>query len=142
MAKLNPYLNFDGTCEKAFNFYKTVFGGEFTYFSRIGDIADMEASDEDRNLVMHVSLPIGNDILMGSDVPTRMKSQFKSGNNNYISLSPDSREETDRIFNELSAGGEIEMPMEEMFWGDYFGSFRDKYGIWWMINYNLVGETA
>lgn len=137
MAKLNPYLNFDGTCEEAFNFYKTVFGGEFTYFSRMGDMAAMEASDEDRNLVMHVSLPIGSDILMGSDVPTSMKSLFKSGNNNYISITPDTREEADRIFNELSAGGEVEMPMEEMFWGDYFGSFKDKYGIYWMINYNL-----
>lgn len=137
MAKLNPYLNFDGTCEEAFNFYKTVFGGEFTYFSRMGDMAAMEASDEDRNLVMHVSLPIGSDILMGSDVPTSMKYLFKSGNNNYISITPDTREEADRIFNELSAGGEVEMPMEEMFWGDYFGSFKDKYGIYWMINYNL-----
>lgn len=137
MAKLNSYLNFDGTCEEAFNFYKTVFGGEFTYFSRMGDMAAMEASDEDRNLVMHVSLPIGSDILMGSDVPTSMKSLFKSGNNNYISITPDTREEADRIFNELSAGGEVEMPMEEMFWGDYFGSFKDKYGIYWMINYNL-----
>lgn len=137
MAKLNPYLNFDGTCEEAFNFYKTVFGGEFTYFSRMGDMAAMEASDEDRNLVMHVSLPIGSDILMGSDVPTSMKSLFKSGNNNYISITPDTREEADRIFNELSAGGEVEMPMEEMFWGDYFGSFKDKFGTYWMINYNL-----
>lgn len=137
MAKLNPYLNFDGTCEEAFNFYKTVFGGEFTYFSRMGDMAAMEASDEDRNLVMHVSLPIGSDILMGSDVPTSMKYLFKSGNNNYISITPDTREEADRIFNELSADGEVEMPMEEMFWGDYFGSFKDKYGIYWMINYNL-----
>lgn len=137
MAKLNPYLNFDGTCEEAFNFYKTVFGGEFTYFSRMGDMAAMEASDEDRNLVMHVSLPIGSDILMGSDVPTSMKSLFKSGNNNYISITPDTREEADRIFNELSADGEVEMPMEEMFWGDYFGSFKDKFGTYWMINYNL-----
>ena len=139
MAKLNPYLNFDGTCEKAFNFYKSVFGGEFTYFSRMGDIEAMEASENDRNLIMHVSLPIGNEVLMGSDVPSTMKSQFKSGNNNYISITPDSREEADRLFSELSEGGEVEMPMEEMFWGDYFGSFRDKYGTSWMINY-YVGE--
>ena len=103
----------------------------------MGDMAAMEASDEDRNLVMHVSLPIGSDILMGSDVPTSRKYLFKSGNNNYISITPDTREEADRIFNELSADGEVEMPMEEMFWGDYFGSFKDKYGIYWMINYNL-----
>lgn len=139
MTKLNPYLNFDGTCEEAFNFYKSVFGGEFTYLSKMGDmnVEGMVVSEEDRNLVMHVSLPIGNDILMGSDVPGQMKSLFKSGNNNYISLMPDSRKEADRLFNELSAGGGVEMPMEEMFWGDYFGSFRDRYGIWWMINYPL-----
>ncbi|HBG58318.1 VOC family protein [Proteiniphilum sp. UBA1028] len=139
MAKLNPYLNFDGTCEEAFNFYKSVFGGEFTYLSRMGEfnVEGMDISDEDRSRVMHVSLPVGENILMGSDVPGHMKSQFKPGNNNYISLTPDSREEADRLFNELSVGGEVEMPMEEMFWGDYFGNFRDKYGIWWMINYPL-----
>jgi PhnB protein len=140
MAKLNPYLNFEGTCEEAFNFYKSVFGGEFSYFSRMGDFPaeGMELQEEDRDRVMHVSLPIGDDVLMGSDVTCDMKSLFKAGNNNYISLSPDSREEADRIFNELSAGGEVEMPMEEMFWGDYFGSFKDRYGICWMINYPLV----
>lgn len=135
MTKLNPYLNFDGTCEEAFNFYKTVFGGEFTYFSKMGEIEGMEASEDDKNLIMHVSLPIGKDVLMGSDAPTNMKSQFKSGNNNYICISPDSKEEADRLFKELSVDGEIEMPMEEMFWGDYFGSFKDKYGVCWMINY-------
>jgi PhnB protein len=140
MAKLNPYLNFDGTCEEAFNFYKSVFGGEFSYFSKMGEInmEGMPIPDEDRNLVMHVSLPIGDDILMGSDVSSHVKSHFKSGNNNYISLMPDSREEADRLFNELSAGGEVEMQMEEMFWGDYFGSFRDRFGIWWMINFPLT----
>lgn len=139
MTKLNPYLNFDGTCEEAFNFYKSVFGGEFTHISKMGDfnVEGMPVADEDRNLVMHVSLPIGDDILMGSDVSGQMKSLFKSGNNNYISLSPDSREEADRLFDALSAGGEVEMAMEEMFWGDYFGSFRDRYGIWWMINFPL-----
>lgn len=139
MAKLNPYLNFEGTCEEAFNFYKSVFGGEFSYFSRMGDFPaeGMELKEEDRNRVMHVSLPIGDDILMGSDVTSGMKSLFKAGNNNYISLMPDSREEADRLFNELSAGGEVEMPMEEMFWGDYFGSFKDRYDIYWMINYPL-----
>lgn len=139
MAKLNPYLNFEGTCEEAFNFYKSVFGGEFSYFSRMGDFPaeGMELKEEDRNRVMHVSLPIGDDILMGSDVTSGMKSLFKAGNNNYISLMPDSREEADRLFNELSAGGEVEMPMEEMFWGDYYGCFKDRYDIYWMINYPL-----
>lgn len=139
MIKLNPYLNFDGNCEEAFNYYKKVFGGEFSYFSRMSDVENEEFPEEDKNLIMHVSLPIGNDILMGSDVATDMKPMFKQGNNNYISITPTSREEADRLFNELSAGGEVEMPMEEMFWGDYFGSFRDKFGIYWMINY-FVGE--
>jgi len=139
MTKLNSYLNFDGTCEEAFNFYKSVFGGEFSYFSKMGDInvEGMPINDADRNLVMHVSLPIGDDILMGSDVPGHMKPHFKAGNNNYISIVPVSREEADRIFNGLSAGGEVEMPMQETFWGDYFGSFMDRYGICWMINYPL-----
>jgi len=137
MTKLNPYLNFDGNCEEAFNFYKAIFGGEFTFFSRMSDMQNEDIPEEDKDLVMHVSLPIGNNILMGSDVSSGMKPHFKIGNNNYISLSPNSREEADRLFNELSSGGEIEMPMEEMFWGDYFGSFKDKYGIWWMINYDL-----
>lgn len=139
MIKLNPYLNFDGNCEEAFNHYKKVFGGEFSYFSRMSDMENEEFPEEDKNLIMHVSLPIGNDILMGSDVATDMKPMFKQGNNNYISITPTSREEADRLFSELSAGGEVEMPMEEMFWGDYFGSFRDKFGIYWMINY-FVGE--
>lgn len=139
MIKLNPYLNFDGNCEEAFNHYKKVFGGEFSYFSRMSDVENEEFPEEDKNLIMHVSLPIGNDILMGSDVATDMKPMFKQGNNNYISITPTSREEADRLFSELSAGGEVEMPMEEMFWGDYFGSFRDKFGIYWMINY-FVGE--
>lgn len=141
MTKLNPYLNFDGNCEEAFNFYKTVFGGEFTYLSRMSDIQNEETSEDDKNLIMHVSLPIGNDILMGSDVPSEMKSMFKSGNNNYISLSPNSKEEADRLFNALSDGGEVEMAMEEMFWGDYFGSFRDRFGIWWMVNYYMGEQT-
>lgn len=140
MIKLNPYLNFNGNCEKAFNFYKKVFGVEFSYFSRMSDMENKDITEEDKNLIMHISLPIGRDVLMGSDVSTAMKPIFRQGNNNYISLSPTSKEEADRLFNELSDGGEIEMTMEEMFWGDYFGSFRDKLGIYWMINYYL-GEN-
>src|SRR5690606_18908319 len=136
----NPYLNFNGNCEEAFNYYKKVFGGEFSYFSRMSDMENKDITEEDKNLIMHISLPIGRDVLMGSDVSTAMKPIFRQGNNNYISLSPTSKEEADRLFNELSDGGEIEMTMEEMFWGDYFGSFRDKFGIYWMINYYL-GEN-
>lgn len=140
MIKLNPYLNFNGNCEEAFNYYKKVFGGEFSYFSRMSDMENKDITEEDKNLIMHISLPIGRDVLMGSDVSTAMKPIFRQGNNNYINLSPTSKEEADRLFNELSDGGEIEMTMEEMFWGDYFGSFRDKFGIYWMINYYL-GEN-
>jgi PhnB protein len=142
MAKLNPYLNFDGTCEEAFNFYKTVFGGEFKGgITKMKDLEEnnlegMTITEEDREKVMHVCLPIGDELLMGSDVMCEQRSLFKTGNNNYISVFPDSREEADRLFNELSAGGEVEMPMEDVFWGDYFGSFKDKYDIYWMINYN------
>ncbi|MDD2244062.1 MAG: VOC family protein [Dysgonamonadaceae bacterium] len=137
MVKLNPYLNFNGTCEKAFNFYKSVFGGDFKGdIMRFGDInmEGMTISDEERNLVLHISLPIGDEVLMGSDVFGAQSAGYRAGNNNYISISVDSREEADRLFNELSAEGEVEMPMDDMFWGDYYGSFRDKFGIWWMIS--------
>ena len=140
--KLNPYLNFDGKCEEAFLYYKKVFGGEFAGqgLMRFGDIPPMdgfELAEEHKNRIMHVSLPLGNELLMGSDtMPGFGNGPFKIGDTTYISIHPDSREEADRIFAELSAGGEVEMPMEDQFWGDYFGSFRDKFGINWMINFN------
>ncbi|MFV0607263.1 MAG: VOC family protein [Niabella sp.] len=139
--KLNPYLNFDGQCEEAFLFYKKVFGGEFTEHGimRLGDMPPSEefpVPEEFKNRVMHVSLPIGNEILMGSDTMPGMGSPFQKGVNNYISVSPNSREEADRLFSELSEGGTVEMPMADMFWGDYYGSFIDKFGTPWMINYN------
>ncbi len=134
--KLNPYLNFDGKAEEAFQLYKSVFGGELSIM-KMGDAPGMEKlTEEEKDLVMHVSLPIGNgQSIMASDCVKSMGHEVTMGNNNYISLSPDSREEADRIFKGLSEGGKIEMPMEDMFWGDYFGSFRDKYGVCWMINY-------
>ncbi len=140
--KLNPYLNFDGNCEAAFLHYKKVFGGEFAGqgIMRFGDIPAMdgfEIADEHKNRVMHVSLPVGNEILMGSDsMPGFGNRSFQNGDNAYVSIHPDSREEADRLFAGLSEGGEIEMPMEDQFWGDYFGSFRDKFGICWMINFS------
>lgn len=140
MVKLNPYLNFNGTCEKAFNFYKSVFGGDFKGdIMRYGDIKmeGMTISEEERNLVLHVSFPIGEEVLMGSDVFGAQSVGYKAGNSNYICISVDSREEADRLFNELSSEGEVEMPMDEMFWGDYYGSLRDKFGIWWMITYDM-----
>ncbi|MCE6991862.1 VOC family protein [Dyadobacter sp. CY323] len=136
MPKLNSYLNFDGTAEEAFNFYKSVFGGEFLMLSKMGDMPGAEqVPDAEKNRVMHVSLPIGEDLLMGSDIVPSMGHTLTSGNYSYISIFTESREEADRLFNGLSEGGKIEMPMEDAFWGDYFGSFWDKYGIGWMINF-------
>ena len=139
MIKLNPYLNFDGTCEEAFNFYKFVFGGEFLGgVHKMKDIPGMEIPEEAKNRVMHVALPVGNDLLMGSDIFPGQP--FVQGNNNYISIFPESREEADRLFGALSEGGEVEMPMADQFWGDYFGSLKDRFGICWMINYNTANQ--
>lgn len=137
--KVNPYLNFDGQAEEAFNFYKSIFGGEFTSNMKMKDMPDGDKLPAgEQNQMMHISLPIGKDTtLMGSDTaPSMGGPALKKGNNLYVSLHPKSREEADRLFKGLSAGGEIEMPMEDQFWGDYFGSFIDKFGICWMINYN------
>ncbi len=136
--KVNPYLNFDGQAEEAFNFYKSVFGGEFAGKMKMNEApGGNELTQEEQNWLMHIALPIGKDtLLMASDIIPSMGQILKKGNNNYISLHPDSREEADELFNGLSAGGEIEMPMDDQFWGDYFGSFMDKFGIGWMINFN------
>lgn len=132
----NPYLNFDGNAEEAFRFYQSIFGGEL-FLQKMSEVPDMEIPDAEKNRVMHVALPIGeNQFLMASDCLPSMGHVLKTGNNNYISLAVDSREEADRLFNGLSEAGEIEMPMCDMFWGDYFGSFIDKFGVCWMINYN------
>lgn len=133
--KLNPYLNFDGNAEEAFKFYQTVFGGEL-FVQKMETVPGLEIPDNEKDRAMHVALPIGKDQhLMASDCLPSQGHVLNVGNNNYISISPDSREEADRIFNRLSAGGKIEMPMEDMFWGDYFGSFIDKFGICWMISF-------
>ncbi len=140
--KLNPYLNFDGTCETAFNFYKKVFRTNFTEFGmmKYGDMPPQEGftlPEEFKNRIMHVGLIIGEQNLMGSDIiPGMVPGNFKIGDNSYVSIHPDSREEADRLFQELSEGGEIEMPMQDQFWGDYYGSFRDQFGTSWMINFN------
>ncbi|MBW8361262.1 MAG: VOC family protein [Kaistella sp.] len=138
MAKLNSYLNFDGTAEEAFRFYRTVFGGEFAgEIHRMGSAPGTEnLSDDEKNRVMHVALPVGSDLLMGSDIIPAFGQSLTLGNSNYVSVFPDSREDAERIFNGLSEGGKLEMPLEDQFWGDYFGSFQDKYGIHWMVNYN------
>lgn len=144
MKTVNPYLNFDGQAETAMNFYKSVFGGQFNGdgIMRMSDVSapDMpELTEEEKNRVMHVSLPLGNgQVLMASDILPSVGHRLTVGNNSYISLFPDSREEADRLFNALSEGGEIEMPMKDQFWGDYFGSFKDKFGVCWMVDYSTM----
>ena len=135
MAKINPYLYFNGKCEEAFNFYKSVFGGEFLDFDRFDSAPpEDQVPGVDGELIMHVSLPIGeNDILMGSDSPEAMGG-VTAGTNCHISLQTEGAEETDRLFNGLSAGGTVTMPLEETFWGARFGMFVDKFGIPWMVN--------
>ena len=138
MPKLNPYLNFNGNAEEAFNFYKSVFGGEFATVMRFKDTqhgADM--SDEDKEKIMHIALPLGGDsILMASDASGSMGHNLQAGNNFYISMNTDSKEKSDRLFNGLAAGGNVEMPIADTFWGDYFGMLRDKFGIGWMVSFN------
>jgi PhnB protein len=140
MATVSTYLNFPNNTEEAFNFYKSVFGGEFTGgISRFSDIPpspEMPAlSDADKNLVMHVVLPIlGGHKLMGTDAPESMGFKVNVGNNIYINLEPDTRAETKRLFTALSAGGNVEQELQEMFWGDYYGSCKDKFGVQWMFN--------
>ncbi len=139
MPKINPYLNFDGKAEEAFTFYKSVFGGAFLgEVYKLGNAPGAEnLTEEEKNRVMHIALPIGkSDILMASDIVPSAGHKLSVGNNNYVSIFPESREEADHLFNGLSAGGTIEMPMADQFWGDYFGSFQDKYGVYWMVNYN------
>lgn len=141
MAQTSTYLNFENCTEKAFNFYKSVFGGEFSAegIMRYGDVPPEpgapELTDEIKNLVMHMELEIlGGHILMGSDAPEAMGFSLKPGNNMFLMLQPDSREETNRFFALLSEGGKIETQLTEMFWGGYYGSCTDKFGITWMFN--------
>ncbi|WP_222167215.1 VOC family protein [Edaphocola aurantiacus] len=139
MATTNTYLNFNGNCEEAFTFYKSVFGGDFTYLGRFGEMPQDEnytVPEEDKNKVMHVSLPIGQSILMGSDCGAEWAPGYVPGNNFSVSISADSKAEADRIFSGLSDGGKIGMPLNNTFWGDYFGMLTDKYGVNWMMTYN------
>ncbi|WP_310737504.1 VOC family protein [Inhella gelatinilytica] len=138
---MSTYLNFPGQCEQAFSFYRAVFGGEFEGgLHRFGDMPPNSEcpplSEADRQLVMHVSLPIfgGAHVLMGSDAPDSMGFDCKGGNNLYINLQPDTRAETDRLFAALAEGGTVETPLQNMFWGAYFGSLKDRFGIQWMFN--------
>lgn len=140
MARVSTYLNFARNTEEAFGFYKSVFGTEFVDgISRMGEVPPQEGqpelSKEDKNLVMNVQLPIlAGHMLMGTDAPESMGFNVNQGNNVYINLEPDTRRETDELFKALSEGGKVEMPLQDMFWGDYFGSLIDKFGVQWMFN--------
>ena len=138
MATLNPYLNFNGNTEEAFNFYKSVFGGEFIGgISRYKDTPEgAKMSTDDGNKVMHIALPIGNgNILMATDALESMGQTVIAGNNFYLSIETDSKEEADKIFTKLSVEGKVEMTLQDTFWGAYFGMFTDKFGVKWMINF-------
>jgi len=141
MTTVNVYLNFKGNCEEAFNFYKSVFGGEFPYIGRFKDMPPQEGmpplTKEMENMIMHVSLAISKEtMLMGSDTGGEWAPGFLQGNNFSISINTDSKEEADRLFNGLSAGGKVIMPQSDTFWGDYFGMFTDKFGINWMVSHS------
>ena len=139
-TKLQPYLNFDGTAEEAMNFYKSVFGGEFAgngIMRMSGAPGTENLPENEKNRVMHVSLPISDGVvLMASDIIPSMGHKLTQGNGNYICIAPDSKQEADRLFKGLSAGVVVDLTMVDQFWGDYFGSFKDKYGVYWMINYS------
>lgn len=140
MAKLNPYLTFNGNCKAAFNFYKSVFGGDFTSVSTFKDMpqeTQNSLEQEDYNKIMHISLPIGEETtLMGSDITYHQTMNFEEGNNFSISIAADSKEEADTLFNKLVVEGEVGLPLQEAFWGSYFGMLTDQYGIQWMINFD------
>ena len=138
MPQINPHINFNGNAEEAFNFYKSVFGGEFLKIMRFKDIASDEfpVPEHEANKIMHIALPIGNNILMANDVPEMLGPTNENENRSKIAVTADSREQADHLFNGLSAGGQVEMPISDSPWGSYFGMFRDKYGIEWMIDYD------
>ena len=140
MPTVSTYLNFARSTEEAFNFYRSVFGTEFQgQVMRFGDMpptpGQPPVNEDDRNLIMHMSLPIlGGHMIMGTDAPESMGFKLVQGNNVYINLSPDTRAETDRLFKALADGGRVEMALAEQFWGDYYGSLCDRFGVQWMFN--------
>ena len=138
MALINPHINFNGNAEEAFNFYKSVFGGAFAKIMRFKDLSSPEfpVAEKEANKIMHIALPIGNNILMGNDVPEILGTVSENENRSKISISAASREEADQLFSGLSAGGDIEMPIGDSPWGSYFAMFRDKFGIEWMVDFD------
>lgn len=138
MATLNAYLNFNGNTEEAFEFYRSVFGGQFITLQRFRETpAAAHTPEGDLDKIMHVALAVGGGILMGTDSLESLGQKLVQGNNFYLSLTPESESEATVLFNALSAGGKIEQPLEKMFWGALFGSFRDKFGVQWMVNYEF-----
>ena len=142
MAAINPYINFAGNTEEAFNFYKSVFGGEFATVMRYKDMPQaegcdgMQVAEDDLEKIMHIALPFGNgNVLMANDVLESM-GQLSDVNNFALAVSADSKEDADRLFNGLSDGGKLEMPLADTFWGAYFGILQDKFGIRWMVSYD------
>jgi PhnB protein len=139
MIQLNPYLTFDGNCEQAFDFYRSVFGGDYMSnmrFSEMPSDPNFRVPEEDLNKIMHISLPIGDYILMGSDSGSSWGPKTVIGNNFSLSVTVDSKQEADNLHQKLADGGNVTMPMENTFWGDYFGMCTDKFGINWMISFN------
>jgi PhnB protein len=138
MATINPHINFNGNAEEAFTFYKSVFGGEFAKIIRFKDLAmaDFQIPEKEANKIMHIALPIGKTVLMANDVPESMGPTNENENRSKIVISAGSKVEADKIFNGLSAGGQIEGPIGDSPWGTYFGCFRDKYGIEWMVDFD------
>ncbi|MEO4005835.1 VOC family protein [Flavobacterium sp. CAU 1735] len=139
MALINPHINFNGNAEEAFEFYKAAFGGEFSKIVRFKDFKNPEfqISKNEENKIMHIALPIGkSNVLIGNDVPEFLGRVNENENRSKISISAESKEEANQLFHSLSAGGAIEMPISNSPWGSYFGMFRDKYGIEWIIDFN------
>lgn len=135
--KLNTYLNFAGNTEEAFNFYRSVFGREFTALVRFKDMPmpGVTIPKEDEGKIMHIGLPVGDNVLMATDALASLGQKLVAGNNIYISVHPDTKEDADRIFSALSVGGMVEMPIADQPWGDYYGSLKDKFGVQWMVNF-------
>lgn len=138
MTTINPWINFNGNAEEAFTFYKSVFGGEFAKVTRLQELSSPEfpIPESDANKIFFIALPIGPNMLMGNDIPTSMGRVSENENRSKISVRVESKEEAERVFTGLSAGGSVEMPLDQSPWGTYFAMFRDKYGIEWVVEFD------
>jgi PhnB protein len=143
MATINPYLNFMGNTEETMNFYKSVFGGEFTIFQKFKDVPGGDKmSDSDQEKIMHISLPIGKgNVLMATDALESMGPALNVGNNFHLSISAESEKKADKLFNALAEGGQVKLAMNKAFWGAYFGMLTDQFGIQWMISYDFAQQN-